>query len=470
MALRSSQGPAVKSYGAVDREVLALPPDVDEERGATGAGAAGDEGAGFTGTVANIMKICVGTGVLALPYAFARGGLAFSVAVLVAIALWNQLSVQWLLRSEEAVKEKLARAGEGERRKLEGVGMYSKIAYVALGTGGIQLIDGMLVVTIYGVCVAYMIFCAQLLGDSPMSLGRLMNTEDEFYTHLFNCLACTVAVTPPSLYRDVSFLVPYSKAGLGVLGFVLACMFYMGFSQGGDRNVPLDAHTLLPTSFNDFAAYFGVAVFCFGGTPLMFPVKDGMRRSMQHRFKDANCAALMGAALLYAIVGCGLGYIFQEKGGVPQNVLQSLPPTTELAGGDLRTLLATCMRLGYLAVTLLSFPLTFVALAGMVEDRVSAGSSEPAGHFIQRELIRLLLLAAVALFAILIPEFGLVVSLLGCFSVTILSFALPPFFLMRICNEYTYKLSIAATGGLIVCVCTTIQTGAAVVEKLLHRA
>lgn len=423
-----SETATVPGYGAIENGVLPVAKD-------------GSRGATFWGTVANMAKICIGTGILALSYAFAHGGLLFSPVALVAIAIWNDWSVGCLLACEACLPEDAA-------QRFPRVSTYSRIAWVALGNAGIYLVEGMLMVTIFGVCTAYIIFSEQLLGASPLSLG----------SEAANALACALVVCLPSLSKDVSYLVPLSNIGLLVLMAVVCSMFYVG-ATGETRAENQETVDLLPASFRGFAVYFGVAVYCFGGTPLMFPVKESMEDQRAKSFRRAQQTALALTSLAYCVVGVGLAIVFSRTaGGVPANLLQVLPRESRFA---------SVLRLSFLVVTLLTLPLNFVPLAQLVEGK----AFPDGGSVAQTRTLRLLLLAVVVAVAAAVPDFGLVVSLLGCFSVTVLSFVLPPLFMVRIKAKHGERVvaPLAKTLivlGAVVCVTTTAQTALSICASL----
>jgi hypothetical protein len=68
-----------------------------------------DDGIGHKGTVfqmsLNVIKICMGTGTLALPFASKVGGLLFNAIGLFVIGAWNYYSANCLLRCLEYLPE-----------------------------------------------------------------------------------------------------------------------------------------------------------------------------------------------------------------------------------------------------------------------------------------------------------------------------------------------------------------------------
>lgn len=83
----------------------------------------------------SLQKVCIGTGVLALPYSFAQGGVLFSAVGLYIIAQWNIYSINRLLLCEKIVKQLPT---TGPCRNLS---TFSLVALKALGEFGTSLVD-----------------------------------------------------------------------------------------------------------------------------------------------------------------------------------------------------------------------------------------------------------------------------------------------------------------------------------------
>ena len=158
-------------------------------------------------------------------------------------------------------------------------------------------------------------------------------------------------------------------------------------------------------------------------------------------FKVACRWALIFVCLSYLVIGDGLALLyFKDPVGIYSNILKNLPGS----------MCAIVVRFCVAFVCLLTFPLTFVPAAQMIEQYllnltlIGARSYEAINDdsydeaefreptMFLRVLSRSVLLVLVAVLAAYIPCFGLVVSFLGCFTVNILSFVLPPFFRNRL--------------------------------------
>ena len=104
------------------------------------------DGATVLQTTINVVKVCIGTGVLALPFTFAQGGILSSIVILLVVAKWNILSVNMLLDCEQYVLrlESISRRMRGVHLRDEPVSNespMSKISRYALGSAGVLLTE-----------------------------------------------------------------------------------------------------------------------------------------------------------------------------------------------------------------------------------------------------------------------------------------------------------------------------------------
>ena len=133
--------------------------------------------ASYWQTIANLSKICVGTGILALPYSFLCGGVIFSPVGLFFVMTWNLYSAYCLLDCDDMVRERLEGKGLGgikyfsnERKEgKETLSRYAVISMHAIGDTGPKIIDLILLILLLGVCTSYQVaswsFTRTLIGE-----------------------------------------------------------------------------------------------------------------------------------------------------------------------------------------------------------------------------------------------------------------------------------------------------------------
>ena len=279
----------------------------------------GRSGVGVVAAASNLAKICVGSGVMSLPGAVARGGLIFSPLITVLIGLWNLVSVQMIMKCKHLT--------DSVSVPDNVISQYSKLSYVAFGWPGTVLTDGFIIITLYGVCITYLITCAAMVRD-------MFHWSDADISQTALILLCAAACYPMACTKDVGFLSPVSMLGLFVLCLALASVFWFGFADPEWSDTDTSTFRYIPETVADSTSYIGVASFCFGISTLAFPVEASMRDKSE--FPQAVLLAVVFVCCLYFIVGDGLYVLYShQEEGVKSNILQNLP--TDSAA-------ATCVR------------------------------------------------------------------------------------------------------------------------------
>lgn len=312
----------------------------------------------------SLVKGCIGAGVMALPWATIQGGAA-SAPALILLGAWNGYT-GWLLLDCDAP------------------GSYSDLVRLALGRGGVVLLEGSLLVVLFGVCVSFQVQAATLLSSLP-SLGRLAS-------HDVYALITGAALLPLVLQRSFSGIAAISIAALAVLCLGLTAVGLWGLWAEGAPTLP--PQLLEPPTAHGFADFLGVAAFSFGGQVFVLPVRDAMARPRL----AATAVGVSTAAILavYAAVGAGGASLFW-RAGVKQLVLLNIEPgsppappsarvpaprttrhaltwTPDPEGSPCASLVYSCSA----AVALLSVPLVFVPLVGIASTLLPAQSLCPA--------------------------------------------------------------------------------------------
>lgn len=416
-------------------------------------------GQSLCGAAVNLTKLCLGTGILALPFATTKGGTMFVPVGIALIALLNGYSCQILIECKKRTANARVPVGLSST--------YSKIAYCSGGWTAVAVTDASIIITLLGVCISYQITFASLMGDFLQGLGGFASSS------ALSIVSFVILMTPALAVEDISSLTKFSLSGLvALLAAVCAIVVFGVQLYGADvagGNIAQQQLPLYPASLEDFSACLGVLVFGFGICSLVFPVEESMESKAD--FPAAVLLCLVVVWVAYSVVGVGVAVLFvHAPAGVASNVLENLPSAS---------VAAQLVRLAMSATCLLTFPLAFVPPAKMLESyllsllsllsrcaptslphllptlhhtEINANINANAntninvnggeGHFERGEPPRLstpvryanraLLLAACTSVSCRFPCFGLVVSLLGCFTVSILSFILPPFFRLKL--------------------------------------
>jgi amino acid permease len=223
-------------------------------------------GSSFSSSVVNLIKICIGTGILALPYSFACGGLLTAPLFLALVARWNAFSVDRLLSCERLVPPPLP-ASPGCSQGGKPCCSLGDVARGAFGRGGRYLVDCTIATLLVGVCISYQVAASSfMLSDPLLSFGSSASNSGLLFVPLLSLC----------LFSNIASLSKFSFLGLLSIAFSFVVITIHGVSENGFRGFSEPTVPLLPPSLSTFAVYYGTASFCYGITPVTFPMKSSM--------------------------------------------------------------------------------------------------------------------------------------------------------------------------------------------------
>jgi amino acid permease len=354
-----------------------------------------------TDTTINLIKTCMGTGCLALPFACQQGGIVFFIIGLFAVGAWNVYSVHRLVQclsylpksmqpSDSTINTTRNFPAPAPESQLppEGIALMSQVAWFAFGPLGVQVLDGIMMVLFFGVITAY--YCAVLtfLGDTPFSLGRI---GDGVLT--------LVILTALSLVPHVGALKYASALGMLVLFLTFGVIFFYGLSDCNQESVTIN---VWPSSIDGLSQWFGVIVFGFGIVPMTYNYRSSMQRPED--IVHVTVHAMSGTACAYVLIGWGLYALFPSLQG---DVLSELPR---------HGFLPIATRLAMVTVVLMTAPFLIVPCAELIEGKF---------QHVGRVFTRLTICGISCTLAILFPHFVQALSLVGSTCVAAVSFCVP---------------------------------------------
>lgn len=370
------------------------------------------KGASVWAATVSLVKTCVGTGVLALPYAFSHGG-ALSVPGMLALGLWNWWTSMQLLLVREALSSQ-ACLDVNERSA------YSAIVCSAFGRRGMHLLDSCMGVMLLGVCCALQIQAVELMytvSGLPWYACSLVSS----------CL-----LAPLVAQRSLARLSLVSVAGLTVLAIGLMAVLCHGWLKyGWPSRVPSEA--LSAPKMAGFAQFFGIAAFSFGLQNVLLPVQDGMSDPV--RAPEALLRAIVVVVLAYVLVGVMLSTLFcsASTGGPEQLIILNLPrPST----------VASLVQTSSAAVALLSYPMPLMPLVELVVNLSSHSCHGPQlGHVKECEptsvranlSARFGTLCVTSTAALTLRSFGALAGFVGCLGLVTANL-LPPLLHLKLCS------------------------------------
>ncbi|CAH2040775.1 unnamed protein product [Thlaspi arvense] len=357
----------------------------------------------------------VGAGVLGLPYTFMRTGWITGCLMLFCVAGLTYYCMMLLVRT---------------RRKMESANGFVKVAsfgdlgYAVCGPAGRFAVDVMIVLSQAGFCVSYLIFVSTTLSylfnsspanPNPKFLGFTFSSLYIWACFPFqlglNSIPTLTHLAPISIFADV--------VDLGAMGVVMV-EDLMIFSK--ERPV-LNA-------FGSFSVYLyglGVVIYSFEAIGMILPIEVEMKE--KHKFGKILGLAMAFFALMFGVFGL-LGYFaFGEN---TKDII-----TTNLGRG----LMSTLVQLGLCINLFFTFPLMMNPVFEVIERRLCE-----ARYCLW---LRWLVVLAVTLVALLVPNFADFLSLVGSSLCVLLGYVLPASFHLLANKEDIGWSGIVVDGGIV---------------------
>ncbi|XP_038976398.1 amino acid transporter AVT3B-like [Phoenix dactylifera] len=369
-------------------------------------------------TFANVFIAIVGSGVLGLPYTFMRTGWAAGALLLAAVAALTFYCMLLLVRTRRRLER------DQDLSKIVGVSniaCFGDLGLAVAGPAGRAAVDAMIVLSQAGFCVGYLIFISNTLAylfrlpsnSSPFLAPKALYIWAMLPFQLgLNSIKTLTLLAPLSIFADV--------VDLGAMAVVL-----------GEDLVTFLAH---PPPLRAFAGPsvllygVGVAVYAFEGIGMVLPLES--EAADKAKFGRTLGLSMFFIAVMYGLFGV-LGYF--AFGDDTRDII-----TTNLGTGVVTVL----VQLGLCINLFFTFPVMMNPVYEVVE-RWFCGKRYCAW-------LRWLLVAAVSLAAMLVPNFADFLSLVGSSVCIVLAFVLPAAFHLKVFGMELGWGSVAADLGILV--------------------
>ncbi|XP_057805888.1 amino acid transporter AVT3B-like [Salvia miltiorrhiza] len=350
-------------------------------------------------TFANVFIAIVGAGVLGLPYTFMRTGWLTSLVTVFAVSILTYHGMMLLVRTRRRIEESTVCSSSAK------ITSFGDLGFAVCGCVGRSAVDLMIVLSQAGFCVGYLIFIGNTLANlftSSLALAAAAPTIWGFSAktlYIWGCFPFELALNsipsltllaPLSIFADIVDL-----AAMGLVMIEDALLF--------SRHMP-------PVeAFGTFSTFFyglGVAVYSFEGVGMALPLESEMKD--KSKFGRILCLTMIIIAAIYGAFGV-MGYF--AFGNDTQDII-----TANMGKG----LLSTFVQLGLCINLFFTFPLMMNPVYEVFERRLWEGR-----YCIW---LRWMLVLAVCLVALFVPNFADFLSLVGSSTCCVLGFVLPALF------------------------------------------
>ncbi|XP_034109063.1 proton-coupled amino acid transporter-like protein CG1139 [Drosophila albomicans] len=364
-------------------------------------------------TFAHFLKASVGTGVLAMPSAFAHAGyvngiiLTLIIGGLALYCLHILISCMYLL----CKRQRVPYVSFSEAMKLglqQGPPFLRCLAPIAT-----PFVDGFLAFYHFGICCVYVVFIAE-------SIKQLF---DEYVVvwdvRLHMCLLIVPLLLIFSI-RNLKLLAPFSSAAnlLLFVGFGIV-LYYIC------TDLPPLSEREAFEDYKKFPTFFGTVLFALEAVGVILAIEENMATP---RAYVTPCGIMnWGMAIvlsLYVFLGF-FGYWKygdEAMGSVTLNI-----PQTEV--------MAQVVKIFFAITTYISYALQGYVTAHILWSKyLSKRIKDISKHTLYELLFRAVIVLLTFLCAIAIPDLSLFLSLVGSFCLSILGLIFPA--LLQICVQY----------------------------------
>ena len=217
-------------------------------------------------TLIHLLKGSLGSGILAMPLAFANAGLGFGLFATFAIGLVCTYCVHILVKSAHELCH---------RRRVPSLG-YAEVAEAAFldGPEGFKkwsrfakaMINLFLVVDLLGCCCVYIVFVSKNVKQVVD-----YHSASDLDLRLYMAFLLPLLI-PMNLIRNLKYLAPFSMLANILVATGMSITFYYIFSD-------LPAISSRPTivDFYKWPMFFGTAIFALEGIGVVMPLENNMK-------------------------------------------------------------------------------------------------------------------------------------------------------------------------------------------------
>ncbi|XP_060657437.1 proton-coupled amino acid transporter-like protein CG1139 [Drosophila nasuta] len=364
-------------------------------------------------TFAHFLKASIGTGVLAMPSAFAHAGyvngiiLTLIIGGLALYCLHILISCMYLL----CKRQRVPYVSFSEAMKLglqQGPPFLRCLAPIAT-----PFVDGFLAFYHFGICCVYVVFIAE-------SIKQLF---DEYVVvwdvRLHMCLLIVPLLLIFSI-RNLKLLAPFSSAAnlLLFVGFGIV-LYYIC------TDLPPLSEREAFEDYKKFPTFFGTVLFALEAVGVILAIEENMATP---RAYVTPCGIMnWGMAIvlsLYVFLGFFGYWKYGDEalGSVTLNI-----PQTEV--------MAQVVKIFFAITTYISYALQGYVTAHILWSKyLSKRIKDISKHTLYELLFRAVIVLLTFLCAIAIPDLSLFLSLVGSFCLSILGLIFPA--LLQICVQY----------------------------------
>lgn len=281
---------------------------------------------------------------------------------------------------------------------------YGDLGLYALGPGGKRLVDVAIVVSQIGFCCGYLIYLTRNL-----SIYIPWISERGWLVLLLPPLFCL------TLLRHLNKLAFFSLFAQVSNTLALAVVFWFDFSHS--EEIPFHPKEF---SLKGFPFFFAVAIYCYEGAGMILSLEASVHESKRETFRNIFVCTMTGLTTLYIAFGIS-GYL--SFGPHTQDIITLNLPHGHGSVVDFAAMVKICLGISlFFTYPMMMFPVTHLL------DKTMGIHALPY----KGNVLRMVLVVVTGMVVWVVPNFAILMSLIGSLCCTLLAFILPAMFHMQI--------------------------------------
>ena len=279
---------------------------------------------------------------------------------------------------------------------------FGDVGFHCYGRPGALLVDSLLILTQMGFCSGYFIFISE-------SLEALIGLNADVWV-----LVAYPSIVVLSWLRSLKRLAPISFVGMIAVGTALVTVVIFAFLNMKEHRVKHD-NMLLGT----MPVAFGIVVAAFEGVGLVIPTMTSMRDSA--RYPELLRQAMYVIISAYCAVAT-VGYM--SFGRETESIVTLNLPQ--------HSWFVSLVELSMCFAILFTYPIQLHPVIEIAERSDFFARFEREGSFVPQKVLRSLLVSITAIVAVIVPNFALLIGLIGSAGSAAISFVLPGLFHLKV--------------------------------------
>eukprot|EP01089_Gocevia_fonbrunei_P017196 TRINITY_DN5506_c0_g1_i1.p1 TRINITY_DN5506_c0_g1~~TRINITY_DN5506_c0_g1_i1.p1 ORF type:complete len:483 (+),score=49.10 TRINITY_DN5506_c0_g1_i1:26-1474(+) len=358
-------------------------------------------------TLANLIKCYLGSGLLGLPFAFHQGGFLASFVVMLTVGVMTTHTMNILVNCKRKINAYDA-----------SVVTFEDIAYHTLGKWGKKAVVSLLLFTQFGFTCVYIVFLGTTL-DGLIEDYTSLQLDWRLIVLCWIPLLCLLAniqtlksLGPLAIFANVCILG-------SIIIFMVACL--VNFSNKVHHHEKLEMEWY--ANWESLPIMLSVSIYAFEGIGVIIPAETAMKEP--EKFGSVLTTTMIVSVLNYTVFGLVgyLGFGSDIKSVITINLTTFARGSV---GWDTMNLFVT---ISLMIAILITYPLQLFVVTDICEEAMfKEGRLSVKNKWAKQIVFRCGLVFMGAGVAIGIPNFGLLISLIGSLGTTSLQFVFPGLF------------------------------------------